>query len=311
MRHFSRRHLGRRGWGMAAMLGLTLLVAGCGNPPGVDGNLTNGWAAIGAPAGFTPVAETCHLANFSTSGARSSYEEVDCQIKHRTETVYVGEYPGPAAEADDPPANDSAGQRAAYQICDSKTTAYVGGPWRTARLWIGVTQPTKAAWAGGARWYRCEVLVSSSVEDDAGLVQRVGSLRDALKEPRSPLLLTCYGVQLDKDGKISSMPASSCAAGHNAEFVGIWETGADVAYPDSSKDWDEFHDGCRALIATYVDVPDDADLEYRAGVVSLPGGEDVWAMGDRGVRCYLWVDTATLTSSLKGKGQKALPVQYQ
>ena len=41
----------------------------------------------------------------------------------------------------------------------------------------------------------------------------------------------------------------------------------------------------------------------------LPGGEDVWKLGDRGVRCYLWLDAAELTASLKGKGDKGLPVQ--
>ncbi|MFI7596790.1 septum formation family protein [Actinoplanes sp. NPDC049681] len=308
MRHFSPR---RSRWGVAAavsVLGAALL-SGCGNPGGVDGDLMNGWAAIGAPTGFTPAAQTCHLANFSASGSRSAYEEVDCQLKHRTETVYVGEFPSPAADASEPPAAGSAGAREAYKVCDEKTAEYVGGPWRTARLWIGVTQPTAAAWSGGARWYRCEVLESSSVEDDGGLVQRVGSLRDALKELGSPLLLTCYAVKLDKNGEIDTMPAAPCAAAHNAEFVGVWDAG-DRAYPETSDDWDQFHEGCRGLIASYVGVPADEDLQYRAGVVSLPGGEDVWAMGDRGVRCYLWVDTS-LKSSLKGKGAKALPVQYQ
>jgi hypothetical protein len=296
---------------VAAVFVVAMLLSGCSNPGGVDGNLTNGWAAIGAPTGFVPEAETCHLANFSTTGPRSSYEVTDCSIKHRTETVYVGEYPGPVAESPDPPAAGSAGARAAYKVCDEKTTAYVGGPWHTARLWIGVTQPTRAAWTGGARWYRCEVVESSSVEDDGGLVQRLGSLRDALKSPGTDLLLGCYGVLLDKAGKISTMPASPCAAAHNAEFAGVWDAGADAAYPSTSADWDRFHDGCRAVIAGFVKVPNDADLQYRAGVVSLPGGEDVWQMGDRGVRCYLWVDTSTLTSTLKGKGAKALPVQYQ
>ena len=46
-------------------------------------------------------------------------------------------------------------------------------------------------------------------------------------------------------------------------------------------------------------------------MVSLPGGADVWALGDHGVRCYLWLDGAALTSSLKGKGAKSLPVQYK
>jgi len=303
------RHLPR---GIAAALGLVtlLLAAGCGNPAGVDGDLTNGWAAIGAPSGFTPAAQTCHLANFSSFGARATYEEVDCKLKHRTETVYVGTYQSPVAEAAEPPVSGSAGARAAYRTCDLKTSMYVGGTWRAARLWIGVTQPTRAAWSGGARWYRCEALVSSSIEDDGGLVQRVGTLRDALAEPRSPLLLACYGVRLDKAGKIGTMPATSCAAKHNAEFVGVWDA-EDLDYPATTKQWDQFHDGCRGLIASYVGVPNDADLQFRAGVISLPGGDDVWALGDRGVRCYLWLDRATLTASLKGKGPKAMPVQYQ
>ena len=301
-----------RRWVLAAALSLLTLVlaSGCGKPGGVDGDLTNGWAAIGVPTGFTPRSQTCHLGSFAAYGARATYEVVDCATKHRTETVFVGTYPSPAAEAPEPPVAGSAGARAAYRICDLKTSAYVGEPWRMARIWIGVTQPTKAAWAGGARWFRCEALVSSSIEDDGGLVQRVGTLKGALDEPKSPLLLTCYAVQLDKDGKIGTMPATSCGAQHNAEFVGIWEA-EDFDYPETSKEWDAFHDGCRELIASYAQVPDDSDLEFRAGVISLPGGKDVWELGDRGVRCYLWLDTATLTESLKGKGPKAMPVQYQ
>jgi hypothetical protein len=294
----------------AAALSSLLLLAGCGNPGGVDGDLTDGWATISAPIGFTPVADTCHLANFTTSGTRSAYEEVDCELKHRSETVYVGEYPNPAAEAATPPADGSAGSRAAYRTCDAQTTEYVGGPWRTARLWIGVTHPSRAAWTGGARWFRCEVLEISSIEDDGGLVMRLGSLKDALKSAASDLRLTCYAIELDSAGAISTMPAASCGATHNSEFVGVWPAG-DLPYPKTDAQWAKYHDGCRKLIATYASVPDDADLQYRTGVVSLPGGEDVWALGDRGVRCYLWLDGTALTSSLKGKGPTALPVQYK
>src|SRR6185312_9581328 len=116
-----------------------------------------------------------------------AYEEVDCELKHRTETVYVGEYSNPAAESATPPAEGSAGARAAYRKCDTETTAYVGGPWRTGRLWIGVTHPSPAAWTGGARWFRCELLEISSIEDDGGLVMRLGSLRDSLKDAASGL----------------------------------------------------------------------------------------------------------------------------
>jgi len=306
------RHRLRTRSGLIAAVGTIslLLLGGCGNVGGVDGDLVDDWPPIAAPTGFAPSADTCHLANFAPVGSRSTYEEVDCEQKHRTETVYVGDYPSPAADADSPPADNSAAAREAYRTCDLKTTDYVGGPWRTARLWIGVTRATAAAWSGGARWFRCDVLEVSSIEDDGGLVLRAGTLRDALARPESPLLLTCYTIKLDTAGAIDTMPASSCHAKHNAEFVGVWYAGS-VAYPQTDPQWAKFHDGCRELIASYTGVPDDADLQYRAGVVSLPGGQDVWALGDHGVRCYLWLDGSVLTDSLKGNGVDGLPVQYQ
>jgi hypothetical protein len=296
---------------LTAALLSSVLLAGCGNPGGVDGDLINRWAAIPAPTGFTPETGTCHLGNFAAVGTRATYDEVDCELKHRTETAYVGTYPSPAADADEPPADGSAGARAAYQACDLATSEYVGGPWRTARLWIGVSHPSAAAWAGGSRWFRCDVLEISSIEDDGGLVQRAGSLRDALKAPASPLRLTCYAIKLDADGAIDTMPVISCAAKHNAEFVGVWNAGDTAPYPKTSAHWATLHDGCRKLIAQYVGVPDDDDLQYRTGVVSLPGGDDVWAQGDHGVRCYLWLDGSALTASLKGKGVAGLPIQYK
>ncbi|MFG1605804.1 septum formation family protein [Actinoplanes sp. NPDC049265] len=296
-----------RGWVAGALL---LVLAGCGNPGGVDGDLTDGWGAIQAPTGFTPEPGACHLANFSNVGTRAAYEEVDCDLKHRTETVFVGKYADPAAQAAAPPADDSAAARGAYQTCDAKTSAYVAAPWRTGRFWIGVTHPSPAAWTGGARWFRCEVLEISSIEDDGGLVMRLGTVKDALKASGSDLLLGCYAIQLDSNGAISTMPAASCGARHNAEFVGVWDAD-DLDYPKDDKQWAKFHEGCRKLIASFAKVPDDADLQYRTGVVSLPGGEDVWRLGDHGVRCYMWLDGAELTKSLKGVGIKELPVQYK
>jgi Septum formation len=297
--------------GITAVLGsLLLAAAGCGDSGGADGNLTNQWAVIGAPTGFEPRAGTCHLSGFAEAGPRSTYEEVDCGLNHRTETTYVGTFASPAADADAPPAPGSNGARVAYRTCDQKTTQYVGGEWRTARLWIGVTHPSAAAWSGGARWFRCEVVEISSIEDDGGLQERTGSLQDALTEADSPLLLSCYAIKLDSSGAIDTMPATSCTAMHNAEFVGVWYAGS-VPYPQKDVQWVPFHDGCRKLIATYTKVPDDADLQYRTGVVSLPGGDDVWAQGDHGVRCYLWLDGSALTASLKGKGATGLPIQYK
>ncbi len=287
-----------------------VLLNGCGNPGGVDGTLVDDWSPVAAPTGFTPDAGVCHVATFADVGTRAAYEAVDCATQHRTETVYVGTYPQPAAAGAAPPAKGSPGAVAAYKECDSQTSEYVGAPWRTGRLWIGVVQPSPQAWKGGARWFRCDVIEVSSVEDDGGLVLRTGSLRDALAPSSSPLRLTCYAIKLDATGAIDTMPAASCTTRHNAEFAGVWFAG-NLPYPQAGTQWTKFHDGCRKLIAGYVGVPVDANLEFRTGVVSLPGGPDVWAAGDRGVRCYLWLDAAKLTASLKGKGPKAMPVQYE
>jgi hypothetical protein len=297
-----------RRWVLAAASLMLLASAGCGDGGDIDGDLTDNWGAMAAATGFRPAAETCHLSNFAVAGPRATYEEIDCDVLHRTETVFVGTY---AVDGAEPPENTSKAARDAYRTCDDETTEYVGGPWRHARLWIGVTRPSPAAWSGGARWFRCEVVELDSIEDDGALVQREGSLRGALAQKSSGLLLTCYAIELNDSGAIDTMPAAECTDRHNAEFAGVWDAPAKAAYPKGDTAWKEFHDGCRTVVAEYVDVPDDDDLQYRTGVVSLPGNADVWAQGDHGVRCYLWLDGAELTTSLKGKGTKALPVQFK
>ena len=306
------RHRLRTRWALTgAVITLLLAAAGCGGNSEVDGDLMNDWGAMAPAAGFQPIAGTCHLADFAGSGPRATYEEIDCDLSHRTETVHVGEHSEKAWDSAEPPAVTSAAARAAYRVCDRKTTEYVGGDWRHARLWIGVTHPSPAAWSGGAHWYRCEVVELDSIEDDGALVQRRGSLRGALTGGASDLMLTCYAIGLDDAGSIETMPAAGCTEKHNAEFAGIWAAPAEASYPEGDATWEEFHDGCRTLVAGYAGVPEDADLRYRTGVVSLPGSAEVWAQGDHSVRCYLWLDGAELTSSLKGKGTKALPVQFK
>ena len=301
----------RHRWGLAATSVVLMTVAGCGSGSDVDGDLTDNWGAMAPATTFKPVAGTCHLANFAVAGPRATYEEADCDVLHRTETVFVGEYASPAADGAEPPENTSAAAAEAYQKCDEKTSAYVGGPWRDARLWIGVTHPSPAAWSGGARWFRCEVVELDSIEDDGALTQREGSLRNALAGGTSDLMLTCYAIEMEKSGSIDTMPPAECTEKHNAEYVGVWDAPEKASYPKGDSTWEEFHDGCRGLVAEFVGVPEDGDLRYRTGVVSLPGNTDVWAQGDHSVRCYLWLDGAELTTSLKGKGTKALPVQYK
>ncbi|PZM97477.1 MAG: hypothetical protein DIU79_02525 [Actinobacteria bacterium] len=286
-----------------------LMLAGCGKPAGVDGNLVDDWAAFPTPSSFTPPPATCYAADFADTAYLSAYDPVDCSEEHRVETVHVGTFEGRAAARDKPPRPGSAEFRSAYAECDAKTEEYVGGAWRTARLWMGVALPSEQAWAGGARWFRCDVTEVTNVEDSGDTATRSSSLRDALKGS-SPLRLGCYSVKLGRDNTIDTMTATACDKPHNAEFAGVW-TAPDIPYPRQTSDWDRFHQACRSVIARYVGLPDDGNLIYRTGVISLPGASSDWEAGNRGVRCYLWLSNRTVNTSLKGAGPNSMPIQTE
>ncbi|MBO4205918.1 septum formation family protein [Micromonospora echinofusca] len=298
MRRWSLRSLALAG---AAVL----LLAGCGAPGGVDGDLVDDWPAFGQPEAFTPPAGVCLAADFAETVYLSAFNPVDCTAPHRVETVHVGAFPG------DPPALPAAGSaelRAAYAECDAKATGYVGGDWRAGRLWLGVALPPASAWSGGARWFRCDLTELTSVESNGEVVSRTAGLRDALKAD-SPLKLGCYTAKLDRQRTIEELVAASCTRPHSAEFVGAWRAPENVAYPVRDRDWARFYDECRNQIGRYVGLADDPNLRFRVGVVAVPGKAAQWKAGDRGVRCYLWLSDRTVNRSLRNAGAAALPIR--
>ncbi|BCB80326.1 hypothetical protein GCM10022251_05120 [Phytohabitans flavus] len=300
-----------RRWIAAIALGgaTALMLSGCGNPAGVDGDLADDWAAPSEPTPFVPPAEVCHSGDYADIGYLTSFAPVDCGSAHRLETVHVGEFTGSAASGSAPPAKGSPEIRAAYAECDAKTKEYVGSDWRGGRLWLGVVLPSPQAWSGGSRWFRCDVTEVTNVEDNGDATSRSGSLKGALK-PGSPLSLGCYQVKLARDSSIDTMPAVQCTKDHNSEFAGVYGAPAGN-YPSKSADWDKLHNECRKVIAKYAAVPNDGNLKYRTGVVSLPGNEEEWNGGNRGVRCYLWLSDRKVNRSLKGAGINGLPIQYE
>ena len=214
----------------AAALSAVLPSRGCGKPGGVDGDLTNGWGRWRRRPASSRSPGTCHLANFDAAGPRATYEEIDCALPHRTETVFVGDVPAPGRGR-----RRAAGRRlrrrpAAYQTCDEKTTDVRRRPvaQRPAldRRDPPVARPPGPAAPAGSAARCCEL---DSVEDDGGLVQRTGSLRGALADGAADLMLGCYAIELDDAGAIGTMPPAACTGKHNAEFVGVWT--ADKAWP--------------------------------------------------------------------------------
>ncbi|MEH0841364.1 septum formation family protein [Micromonospora sp. CPCC 205711] len=288
---------------VAALLAAALL-AGCGNAAGLDGNLTDDWAALPTAAAFTPAAGVCQVADFADEVPLAGYAPVDCAVPHRVETVHVGAFPGDRPTR---PATGSAELRGAFAECDARASGYVGDDWRAGRLRLAVALPTAPGWAAGSRWYRCDVSELTTVEAAATVVTRTGSLRDALRGA-SALRLGCQQSRAGSTLGVRRLTPVGCGTAHDAEFVGVWKA-PDRPFPIRDVDWLPVYAGCRGAISRYVGVPDDAELRFRGDVVVRPPGAGRWRVGDRGVRCYLWLSNRTVTASLKGAGPAGLPVR--
>lgn len=294
----------RRWWAAVAAGAVAALTLGaCSAPAGVDRDLTDEWPAFAAPVGFVPEAGVCHP-TVADVGYLSGYQPVDCATAHRVETLHVGTLTGPDAGRSAPPRAGSAGVRTAHAECARQVTRAVGADWRSARLQLSVVFPSALAWSGGARWYRCDVAEVNGL-DEGNVTSRTGSLRGALK-PGSPLALACFNPKLSKD-EVQAMRPVACTTRHHAEFVGIYQA-PDISYAEFQRTSLRAHKACRSLIAKYAKVPNDGNMQYRAGTIIYHPFEQQWRDGDRGVQCFLWVSDRTLTRSVRGAGGKALPI---
>jgi hypothetical protein len=283
-----------------------MLLVGCALPDGVDGDLTGGWGAVPEPVVFQPEPGTCHRESFTSTGAMSKYDPVPCDQRHVLETVHVGRFGDEVAGRSLPPPEGGPELREAYRECDAAAADYLGADFRHGRLWLGVVRPNQYAWDGGARWFRCDLGVWGDLESMAFLVGHEGSLRGAL-EGDSDLALGCFSEVIVED--IEVMQPVSCDEPHNTEFVGVW-TAPDTSYVDFdvADDNNRIHRGCRSAVAEYVEVPDDADLRFRAGTITYVIEESDWDAGDRGFRCFLWLEEREVSESLEDAGTRGLPV---
>ncbi len=280
-----------------ALAAVTLLaVSGCAST-----NLVDAWPSMAEPTGWEPKAGVCTDA-YSESSPRGGYKPLDCTVSHGYETVHIGKFAGEAASLPAPPAAGSPYLTTAWAECDTKTSEYVGGQWRDGLIWIAVSVPSKGAWDGGARWFRCEAAPTSYRLGDLEPISK--TLKGALSSDPE-LLRGCY--QNPKEEDQPWVPVA-CNAAHNTEFVGSFIS--TDSFDSVKGNLGAIHDKCRSIIAGYVGVPDDGNMKYRTGSSYTYPSKADWDAGDRGIRCHLWLGDKNVTSSLKGGGTKALPINY-
>lgn len=292
---------------IGSVVGLAL--AGCGLPDGVDGDMTGDWAGFPEPVGFVPAAPVCHAEPYASTVPLSDYRPVDCDEPHLAQTLHVGTFTEEASESESPPEAGSAEQREAYAECEERAEELLGADFRYGRLWLGVAVPSEAGWAGGARWFRCDLSEIESVR--GATVEREESLAGAL-EPGSALSLGCFTAKLGSDSEIEERTQVPCDETHEAEFVGVWRApdGPYLSFEDRD-DEEQVYEGCREAVADYVDVPKDGNLIFRTGVIADWMSESDWDSGDRAFRCYLWLPEQDLTESLAGAGEDSLPIHTE
>jgi hypothetical protein len=295
---------------VAVVLGAAaaLMIAGCGGrPPGVDGNLTNNWPAMPEAKLPVPADHACYALSDPAPGVSKLPPTVDCGTQHNVETIHVGMLTGGDAKADAPPPDGSPVQQHAYTDCSNAAKDFVGDDWRNGRIGLDLVMPTSGQWDAEARWYRCD-LVEFKDLDSYDVLNRSASLKGTLTGAR-PVGLGCFKATT-KGEDIDTMAPVDCATGHNTEYAGIWEAPAGAYPADASQREKTQLDGCRGVIATFAGIPNDDKLRYRVGQITYGFGKADWDLGNRGVRCYIWMDTKTLTKSLKGAGVAGLPINY-
>ncbi len=291
-----------RGALIGAAVVLAMAAGGCAAlPEGVDGDVTNGWAALPAAQQFRPETGTCHREVVQTV-TPDDYAPGSCRYRHRAETFHVGDLTGAAASGDQP--GDKAGDKArkqAFAACAAKADAFLGDDWLGGALALGAVLPGADGWRGGARWFRCDLM---HIEPDTGIVvERSSSLKGALTGS-APVRLRCFDAPPD-----GSLRTALCGKPHDAEYAGAW-TAPDIARSKLTGDPDRVRTGCFGVVATFAGLRNDSMLPYRTGLLTLTPGEDEWAAGQRGVRCFVYRHNRKLTGSVKGKGGRALPVNY-
>jgi hypothetical protein len=292
-----------RRWFAVAVVGAVLALSACTSlPHGVDGNLVNGWQLANDPQARTPVVGDCYD-DFAQNLLEAA--KVDCAAGHYIEVTYVGQFTGGASSSVSPPADASPAMSAAYAQCAAPTSTYLGGDWHASMLSLSMTVPDTSAWAGGQRWFRCDVLHMES--PDGGSILAHDSVEGVLAKP-GPLTLTCVTWQ-DHKTYINNVQAGTCGRPFEGEYAGFTVLGAQP-FPKSFKAWEKpLSAKCESVVAHYLGLSTTYDTNQTVGWVWLWPSEDQWNVGDRSVRCFAASYTKSGKFTARVRGIKNRPAK--
>jgi hypothetical protein len=283
---------------LAAVAAAVLLcaLAGCAEvPKGVDGDLTNGWAAMPAATRFQPRSGTCHP-DLVQTGTVANWSPVPCTGPHLTETIAVGTLARPAS-------TPLGSQAEAFTECAKRATAFLGADWRNGWVVLQPVLPGGGAWAGGARWYRCDVAETSPV--DGRLIRRTNTMKGTVRAGGT-LRMACANPTIARN-VVTEMHPVACSGRHTAEFAGLFETSSRRSADLSS---DDLAGGCNTTIARFTGLTAAGSISSRVGWLGFPPDDTAWQMGDRAIRCFLWLNGEQMTGSYRNAGPGKLKIHY-
>jgi len=228
-------------------------------------------------------------------------ERVDCAAGHVLETASVGRLIGAAAQLSSRPASDAAELADVDRQCNTAAIDYVGGPLVDQRLIYLVVVPSRLEWAGGARWYTCDV-AQISPYTRVSYADRVGSVRGVAKAP--PPDPVCF--KLAKKDTTEGMTGVACDSPHGAELVGALQPPFGAVIPTSQETWIRYVTMCRDRIATVMGVSQAAVIQKWGNDAYRPSEEE-WRAGLRVVQCYFVLWTKTVAKSIRGSHGAGIP----
>ncbi|WP_327010951.1 septum formation family protein [Dactylosporangium sp. NBC_01737] len=289
---------------MVAVLALVLAAAaGCAKvPKGVDRDLVDEWTMMAEAKVPEPKVGDCW-----TSAASDIYDVMDapaavtqtpCDYSHFAETVHVGQFTGPQADADRAPLLADMAEQ--YKTCNAEAAKFLGAPWANGRLRMLVFPPSNSQWHGGARFFRCDL---AALRTEAGVLDpRKETLKDTL-QPGGTMLLGC-SVRVGAIESWDDLTPAACTAPHDVEFAGV-VTSAIGTYPVDGKAMEAaFDDACWDRIRAFTGSSNSTLSKVSYGYWGL-SGQDGWKAGDHDARCYVML-SKKISRSLKNNGSAAI-----